>query len=137
MKKLSKGFSYLLIMYSVIMLLWGVLGFLEYFTQEAIIVPLQNPTFPRGTQFIHWLLITLTGATYLYGYSQRWSYTPLAMCLLFGMLATMCFIQTFDFMVAPNRYLRFVTECSMYIGIVVYLLRSSLMQDRFGKLQVS
>ena len=119
------------------MLSWGVLGFIEYFTQTIIIVPLQNPTFPNGTRFIHWLLITLTGATYLYGYVIRWLYTPLVMPLLFGMLASMCFIQTFDFMTAPSRYVAFAIECSVYIGISVYLLRSQLMQNRFGKLQIS
>ena len=137
MEKLSKTFSYFLILYSAIMLSWGILGFIEFFTQAVVIVPLQNPTFPAGTQFIHWLLITLSGATYLYGYFSRWPYTPLAMPLLFSMLASMCFIQTFDFMIAPSRYIAFATECSMYIGISAYLLRSQLMQKRFGKLQIS
>lgn len=137
MEKLSKAFSYFLILYSTMMLSWGILGFIEYFTQAVFIVPLQNPTFPAGTQFIHWLLITLSGATYLYGYVSRWPYTPLAMPMLFGMLTSMCFIQTFDFMIAPSRYVTFAIECSMYIGISVYLLRSQLMQKKFRKLQIS
>ena len=119
------------------MLSWGVLGFIEYFTQESIFIPLQNPAFPSGTQFLHWALITLSGATYLYGYLTRWAFTPFAMPIIFGMLASMCFIQTFDFMVAPGRYFSFVVECCLYIGISVYLFRSHLMQDRFGKLRVS
>lgn len=137
MTVLSKAFSSFLILWNVFMLLWGVFGFFEYFTQVALIIPLQNPTFPQGTQFIHWFLITLTGVTYLYGYLTRWKYTPMVMTLIFGMLASMCFIQTFDFMVNPYRYIAFVVECSMYIAISIYLFRSQYMQQRFGKLSLS
>ena len=62
--RLSQGFSYLLVLAATVMLGWGTLGFLEYFTGLAPLVPLQNATFPGGTQFIHWLLITLSGSVF-------------------------------------------------------------------------
>ena len=63
-ERLSQGFSYLLILAATVMLGWGLLGFLEYFTGLAPLMPLQNATFPAGTQFIHWLLITLSGGRF-------------------------------------------------------------------------
>lgn len=70
--RLSQGFSYLIVLAASVMLGWGVLGFLEHFTAAAPLIPLQNPTFPTGTQFVHWTLITLSGATFLAGYVLRW-----------------------------------------------------------------
>ncbi len=134
--RLSQGFSYLIVLASIIMLGWGLLGFLEYFTGLALLMPLQNPTFPSGTQTLHWILITLSGATFLTSYFLRWSYTPIAMLVLFASLATMCAIQTFDFMENPGRYRSFVNECINYIVISIYLFRSQRMRDRFGNITV-
>ena len=91
--RLSQGFSYLLILAATVMLGWGTLGFLEYFTGLAPLVPLQNATFPGGTQFLHWLLITLSGLVLLTGYFLRWRYTPLAMIVLYAAIATLCAIE--------------------------------------------
>ena len=61
LNRLSQGFSCLIVVASMVMLGWGLLGFLEYFTGLAPLMPLQNATFPGGTQFVHWLVITLSG----------------------------------------------------------------------------
>ena len=134
--KLSQGFSYLIIVAATVMLGWGVLGFLEYFTGLAPFIPLQNPTFPSGTQFVHWLLITLSGGTFLIGYFSRWSYTPIAMVILYAALATMCAIQTFDFMERPSRYADFARECTYYVILSIYLFRSKRMRERFGQITI-
>ena len=134
--RLSRGFNYLLILAATVMLGWGTLGFLEYFTGLAPLIPLQNATFPGGTQFLHWLLITLSGLVLLTGYFLRWRYTPLAMIVLFAALATLCAIETFDFMVNPGRYAAFARECAYYIVISIYLLRSRRMRERFGETMV-
>ncbi len=130
--KLSLGFSYLILLASMVMLGWGVLGFLEFFTSLAPLMPLQNPSFPTGTQCVHWLVITAAGGTYLLGYGLRWTYTPVAMLALFASLATLCAVETFDFMQNPGRYGDFVRECIYYVVIATYLFRSTRMQERFG-----
>lgn len=135
--RLSQGFSYLMLLAATVMLGWGVLGFLEYFTGLAPLMPLQNPTFPSGTQFVHWTLITLSGGTLLAGYISRWSYTPVAMIVLFASLATLCAIQTFDFMENPSRYTDYMRECIYYIIMSVYLFRSQRMRDRFGEITIA
>lgn len=134
--RLSQGFSYLIILASIIMLGWGLLGFLEYFTGLAPLMPLQNATFPSGTQFVHWLVITLSGGTFLTGYFTRWSYTPIAMVVLFASLATLCAVQTFDFMDNESRYADFARECAYYVIISIYLIRSQRMRDRFGQITI-
>ena len=135
--RLSQGFSYLIVLAASVMLGWGVLGFLEYFSGAAPLMPLQNPTFPAGTQFVHWTLITLSGATFLAGYVLRWRYTPLAMIVLFASLATLCAVQTFDFMENPSRHWDFTRECTYYIIMSIYLLNANRMRDRFGKVTVT
>ena len=137
MKHLSTVFCYLLLLAGIVMLSWGVLGFLEYCFGIAPLMKLQNPTFPLGTQFIHWFLITLSGSVYLLGYFLKWKYTPLAMIVIYAMLATMCFIQTFDFMTNPSRYTDFVRECIYYVIISTYLVRSKRMQTHFGRIEVN
>ena len=135
-ERLSHGFSYLIILASTIMLGWGLLGFLEYFTGLAPLMPLQNSTFPVGMQTLHWILITASGATYLAGYFLRWSFTPIAMLVMFTALATMCAVQTFDMLETPDRYRNFVQECINYIVISVYFFRSQRMRDRFGRITI-
>ena len=134
--RLSQGFEYLIVLASVIMLGWGLLGFLEYFTGLAPLIPLQNETFPVGMQTLHWILITTSGTTYLLGYFLRWSYTPIAMLVMFTALTTMCAVQTFDMLETPDRYVNFVQESVNYIIISVYLFRSRRMRDRFGRIAI-
>ncbi len=134
MKQISLIYCYLLIASSIGMALWGIFGFIEYFTGHAIVIPLQNPNFPAGTQFIHWFLITLSGLTFLIGYFTRWKYTPNVKVVIYACLATMCFIQTFDFMVREDRYISYVLEVTNYVIVSLYLFKSQRMQQRFGRI---
>ena len=128
----SKIFSYVLILAASVNLCWGLLGFIEYFSGAALILPLQNPTFPGGTQLIHWFLITVSGAVFLLGYFTKWRYTPFAMVVIYAMLATLCAVETFDFMTNPSRYVDFIVEVISYILISIYLFRSQRMRLHFG-----
>ena len=135
--RLSQAFSYLMVFAATVMLGWGILGFLEYFADLAPLMPLQNPTFPSGTQFVHWMLITVSGIVFMAGYFSRWSYTPIAMMVIYASLATLCAIETFDFMENPSRYADFARECVYYIVMSAYLVRSKRMRDRFGRITVA
>lgn len=133
MKRVSLYYSYFLILSSIGMTVWGVAGFIEYVFGIQVIIPLQNPNFPTGTQFIHWVLITLSGSVFLVGYFKRWKYTPNAKLVIYACLATMCFIQTFDFMTRPDRYVSYGVEVTNYIIVSIYLFKSKLMQERFRR----
>lgn len=133
MKHVSRIFSYILVMAALVMAGWGTFGFIEYFTGKALLMPLQNSNFPNGTQFIHWLLISLSGYIFLIGYFSRWKYTPNVMVVIYACLATMCFIQTFDFMVREDRYTSYVKEVLYYIIFSIYLFKSKRMQKLFRR----
>ncbi len=134
--KASLIFMGLLLLAGTVMACWGVLGFIEYIFGTTILMPLQNPTFPPGTQFVHWLLITISGFVFLIGYFTKWKYTPISMVAIFTGLATLCSIETFDFMTNESRYVDFFRELFWYIVISVYLLRSNRMRKHFGRLNV-
>ncbi|MCW8879570.1 MAG: hypothetical protein OQJ89_05005 [Kangiellaceae bacterium] len=131
--KISQYYSYLLVLGSIGMTSWGLAGFTEYLFGTTVIIPLQNPNFPPGTQFIHWLLISLSGIVFLFGYFKRWKYTPNAKLVINASLATMCFIQTFDFMTREDRYISYALEVTNYIIVSIYLFKSKLMQERFRR----
>ncbi|MEM7046444.1 MAG: hypothetical protein AAF442_02195 [Pseudomonadota bacterium] len=133
MKKLSLYYSYLLILVSIGMTAWGLAGFTEYLFGVTVVIPLQNPNFPAGTQFIHWVLITLSGTVFLLGYGYRWRYTPNAKLVIYACLTTMCFIQTFDFMTRDDRYQSFVFEVTNYVVVLLYLFNAQLMKERFRR----
>ena len=129
-EKISWLFLRLIAFSAVAMLIWGIFGFFEYFFNFSII-PLQNPDFLKGTQFLHWLLITASGVIFLFGFIAKWPYTPTAMLVIYAMLATMCFIQTFDMMTSPNRYIAYTIEIILYIVISVFLFRSQESKNYF------
>ena len=129
----SQLFSYILVAIAIVLTGWGALGFVEYLTGYAPVVPLQNPAFPAGTQFLHWVLILLAGLVFLFGYFGRWRRTPEAMLVLYAMMAGLCFVQTFDFMTNPGRYLAMALEYAAYAAISLYLFRSERMKRRFDR----
>ena len=131
--KISRLYSYLLVLSAIGMTCWGVAGFLEYFFGLVLLIPLQNPNFPEGTQFIHWFLITLSGTVFLFGYFKKWRYTPEAKLVIYSCLATMCFIQTFDFMTREDRYVSYAIEVTNYIVATTFLFKSKLMREHFQR----
>ena len=133
MKHASLVFSYLILFASSVLFGWGLLGMLEYLFGFAPLMPLQNANFPAGTQLVHWILILGAGTTYLVGYFTRWKHTPFAMVVLFAMLATLCAIETFDFMTRPDRYSAYAREVTYYVIMSVFLLRSVRMRAHFGR----
>ncbi len=113
------------------MLVWGIAGFFEYFTGITPIIKLQNAAYPSGVQFVHWFLITATGASFLIGYLSKWKWTPFVMVGLFSNLAVLCTIQTFDFMSAQWSFGAYLTEMISYLIHSAFLLRSGLSKSRF------
>jgi hypothetical protein len=131
MKIIANLYFKFLLFWSIIMLIWGLFGFFEYFTGIIPFVHLQNKMYPDGLQFVHWLLISLTGAVFLFGYIRRWKWTPFAIIVLFSDLAVMCSIQTFDFMSEQWGISQYFSEMIFYIGTSLFLLFSSLAKSRF------
>lgn len=123
------------LLWAVGMLIWGLSGFFEYVTGIVPFIPLQNAAYPDGVQFVHWLLISLTGGVFLVGYMSRWKWTPHAMVLLFSNLAALCTIQTFDFMSEQWGFSQYYTELIMYVVNSAFLFFSPDAKSRFGLTQ--
>jgi len=96
---------------------------------------LQDTNFPLGTQFLHWLLLLLTGAVFIIGFLLRWRHTPFATIVMYATLATLCFIETVDFNAfggGSNRFFIMAAEYALYIALSTYLLCSKHIKERFG-----
>lgn len=132
MQFLSKIYLTILLLWAIGMLIWGLAGFFEYFTGIVPFIGLQNAAYPSGVQFVHWLLISLSGGVFLFGYIAKWKWTPLAMILLFSNLAVLCTIQTFDFMSEQWGYSQYFTEVVLYIVNSLFLLFSPVSKSHFG-----
>ena len=134
MSRIAKLLPVALVLISATLAIWGALGLVEYFV-PAVAFGLQNPSFPAGTQFIHFASILVAGTIFLYGYFTRWRYTPFATVVMYAVLATICFIETVDFQAfggGPLRFIPMAVEYAAYLGFSIYLLRSSAMRRRFA-----
>lgn len=127
----TKVYFILLIIWSVVMLIWGLAGFFEYFTGIKPFIELQNKAYPNGVQFVHWFLISLTGFTFLIGYLTHWNLTPFAMLVLFSNLAILCTIETFDFMSEQWSLKAYITELIFYFATSLFLLNSAVSKSHF------
>lgn len=131
MKIASKILLIVLLIWTMVMLIWGLSGFFEYFTGIKPVIHLQNSAYPKTVQFVHWLLITLTGGTFVFGYFLKWNWTPYVMVMLFSNLAVLCTIQTFDFMSEQWSYTAYITELVLYVFLSAFLLFSSHSKSHF------
>lgn len=136
MKIAAKIYMALLLLMSAGMLVWGLAGFFEYFTGIKPFIKLQNDAYPGGVQFVHWLLITLSGSIFLGGYITRWKWTPFAMITIFSNLAVLCTIETFDFMSAQWSFSSYFTEIVLYLVHATFLLQSAISKARFNHCKV-
>lgn len=125
----------LLLTGALTMLIWGLAGFFEYVTGITPFVELQNAAYPSGVQFVHWFLITITGAVFSTGYLRKWKWTPFVAVFLFSNLAVLCTIQTFDFMSDQWGFTPYVIEMVLYVAHSVFLLSSPLSKSRFKHFQ--
>ncbi|CAB1075442.1 hypothetical protein D1AOALGA4SA_3262 [Olavius algarvensis Delta 1 endosymbiont] len=129
-----RNFIYVLVVVKGLMVVWGILGFVEYFA-PSVTFGLQDTNFPLGTQFLHWLLLLLTGAVFIVGFLLSWSHTPFATVTMYATLATLCFVETLDFNAfggGSNRFFIMAAEYVLYIALSTYLLRSKHIKQRFG-----
>ncbi|MEM1262490.1 MAG: hypothetical protein AAGH76_08840 [Pseudomonadota bacterium] len=130
---MSRNFLFVFFAVKGLLVAWGLLGLVEYFV-PAVNVGLQDDNFPRGVQFLHWVLVLLTGSIFLVGFYWRWRFTPFATITMYATLATLCFVETVDFDAFGGGTARFFimgAEYLLYIVLSTYLIKSTHIQDRF------
>ncbi|MEM7237434.1 MAG: hypothetical protein AAF501_06380 [Pseudomonadota bacterium] len=115
------------------LLCWGLLGLSEY-AFPALNLGLQDIRFPAGLQFLHFFALVLTGSVFVFGYLNRWPYTPYATITMYAVLATLCFIETMDFGAfggGITGVMIMLMEFALYIGLSSYLLHSTAIHHHF------
>lgn len=131
---MSSKLIYALVAVKGALIAWGVMGFVEYFA-TSVGFGLQDANFTPGVQFLHWLLIVLTGTVFVAGFFSRWRHTPFATVTLYATLATLCFVETVDFNAFGGGSARFAfmaAEFILYIVLSAFLLRSARVKQHFG-----
>lgn len=131
MNTISKIYFKFLVLWATLLLIWGIAGFFEFFTEITPFIPLQNSNYPAGVQFVHWLLISSTGILFLIGYFTKWKWTPIACITLFTNLATLCTIETIDFGSENWGYTEYLSELSFYLITALFLLYSKVSKSYF------
>lgn len=130
--RVAKVYFILLLVWSVAMLTWGMVGFFEYFTGGIPFIELQNKAYLSGVQFIHWFLISLAGLSFLMGYFNHWKRTPFVLVGLFSNLAVLCTIETFDFMSGQWSFKAYFLELTFYFATSLFLLYSAVSKSHFA-----
>ncbi|GAB5412638.1 MAG: hypothetical protein Cons2KO_02410 [Congregibacter sp.] len=131
---MARYFIFVLLAIKCVLILWGLSGFVEYYV-PSVEFGLQDSNFPQGVQFLHWLLIVLTGSVFVVGYMRRWKHTAFVSITLYATLATLCFVETVDFEAfggGTKRFFIMALEYASYIGLATYLTRSQVVRQRFG-----
>ena len=131
MKLIQNGYMIFLFVVAIVLLIWGLAGFFEYFTGIVPIIPLQN-TYPPALQFLHWLFLTLFGLIFSLGYIKRWKHLPWVAVLLFSNGALLCTIETMDFSPENWGIVPYLTELGVYVVSSAFLLLSPVSKERFG-----
>jgi hypothetical protein len=108
----------------VVLGLWAMVGFVEWFWATAPWPRITNPLFPRGVLLLQWGLSLAAAALFLGGYALRWSRTPTALAVVYAAMALLCAVQTFHYMHGTTRFVALAVEYMAYAGILIFLHRS-------------
>ncbi len=116
----------------VALLVWALTGLAEWIFGAVPWPAVANPLFPRPMLLAHWLSVAVTACIFLAGYALRWPGTPLAVAAGYAAMATVCLIETTQYLVRDARWLAMGLEYAAYLGIGFYLFRSAHAQAVFG-----
>lgn len=128
-----KIIGYILLMINLFLWSWSMGGMLEWLLPEVPWRPYSNPDFPKGILFFHWTAVIVASSGFLYGYFSRWKFTPNFMFLGFGLMASMCVIETFGYMTSETKYVAMGLEFAAYIVILFILHNAAFRSCHFDK----
>jgi hypothetical protein len=128
-----KHIAYILIAIHGILFFWSFGGFLEMILPAVAWKPFTNPEFPNWVLVMHWGSVLFASLIFLYGYFAKWKNTPMMMVVAYGIMMTVCIIETFGFMTNKTKYLAMGGEFFAYAGILALLFKSQYFIDRFSK----
>jgi hypothetical protein len=125
--------EYTLVAIHLFLWLWSTGGMLEWLLPEVPWPPYSNPDFSRGILFFHWATVIFASSGFLYGYFSRWRFTPRFMFIGYGLMASMCVIETFGYMTSETKYVAMGLEFAAY-AVILIILHASARWARDGGL---
>lgn len=114
------------------LLVWAVIGMIEWLVPEVPWSRLSNPLFPDWLLLLHWLAILTAAAVFLGGYCTRWSRTPVVLAAAYGTMALVCAVETFGYLNHDLRFVAMAIEYIVYLMIIFAIYRLPGLADRFS-----
>jgi hypothetical protein len=123
----DRGRAFVIVLLAVhgFLALWAIVGFAEWFAPETPWPRVSNELFPGTILFMQWALTLGAAIVFIGGMARRWPYTPAAMTGIYGAMATLCAVQTFEYMQGELRFVAMGLEYVAYAGILGFLFRSN------------
>ncbi len=115
------------------LLVWALMGMAEWIFGAVPWPEVANPLFPRTMLFFHWLSVIAASVAFLAGLALRWRGTPLAVAIGYGGMATVCLIETTQYLVHDLRWIAMAAEYVAYLVIGSWLFRSETAQSTFRR----
>ncbi|HUG22644.1 hypothetical protein [Piscinibacter sp.] len=129
---LSRSLPPLLVAVHVVLLVWAVVGLVEWCSPTVPWPRVSNLLFPRWLLLWHWLAVLLAAVIFLVGFFARWTFTPKAMVAAYSLMALVCVVETFWFLTHPWRFAAMALEFLAYVAISLALHRMPRLTARFA-----
>jgi hypothetical protein len=124
--------GWLLVLVHVLLAVWAVVGLAEMVFAEVPWPRVSNELFPAPVLLAQWLSILVASFLYIAGYLRRWRYTPHAVAVAYAIMATVCAVETFGYMISDTRFLAMALEYLAYALILLFLFKAPAMRQRFA-----
>jgi hypothetical protein len=111
----------------------GIGGLVEWSGFEPPWTPYSNPELPRWMLLLQWLLMLIAGVMFIAGYLSRWRLLPFAMLAVYSVMAGVCAVQTFFYLINADRFVDMAIEYAEYTAILLFLFLTPAMRTRFPR----
>lgn len=123
---LSRAITLTLLAVHVVLGVWALVGFAEWFSPTVPWPRVSNPAFPRDILFMQWSLVLIAAALFIGGYALGWRHLAVGMACVYAAMAALCAVQTFSYMDGPGRFGAMTAEYIAYAGILWFLFHTNL-----------
>jgi hypothetical protein len=106
------------------LIIWALVGFIEWFWPAPPWPRVSNPLFPREILFLQWSLTLVAGTVFIAGYLRAWRNLPVALACVYAAMAALCAVETFRYMESDSRFLAMILEYVVYAAILTFLFLS-------------
>jgi hypothetical protein len=128
-RSLERSIGLLLVVVHGGLALWALVGFAELALAQVPWNRVSNPLFSTSMLLLQWSLIATAAGVFIVGYTRRWHGLPVAMSIIYGMMAATCAYQTFFILTHAGRFRAMAIEYAEYaaiLGFLFYTERSQL-----------